>query len=255
MGRRDRRSREEPGFAHRFESTEVLAELLDIAGSPLEPEEVLRRFRAGRAEGAEASEVIPTLFPEPPRFPNPDIARRLFQNLLGLWDASEFPGFRLQPRMIAPERVRKQKVSAPGPCGPTGPDAGYVKAVRAWLASDRRARDRLADSFENRQDTLLGSLDARGLSDEGWGVLRQLAFELHAVLEHADGAAPASVPPEALEGDPEAKLPVELTGLVDQALAQAEQDDPGPVPAAERETIRILGRQVLGALWEARARR
>jgi hypothetical protein len=255
MARRERRGRGEPGFVHLFESPEVLAELLGIAGSPLGPEEVLSRFRTGRAEGAEAGAVIPTLFPEPPRFPSPDVARRLFQNLLGLWDAAQSPEFRLPPRADAPRRTRPEKVAAPGPPGPSGPDVGYVQAVRAWLASDRRARDRLADSFENRQDTLLSSLDERGLSDEGWGVLRQLAFELHAVLEHADGAAPASVPPEALEGDPAAKAPVELIGLVDQALAHVEQDGPGPVPAADRETVRILGRQVLGALWGARARR
>jgi hypothetical protein len=255
MARRERGGRDEPGFVHRFESAEVLAELLGIAGSPLEPEEVLRRFRSGRAEGAEAGEVIPTLFPEPPRFPSPDAARRLFQNLLGLWDAAESPAFRLPSRTDAPRRPRPEKAAAPGPPGPPGPDAAYVQAVRAWLASDRRARQRLTDSFENRQDALLGSLDERGLSDEGWGVLRQLAFELHAVLEHADGAAPASVPLEALEGGPAAKIPVELIGLVDQALAPAEQDGPGPVPDAERETVRILGRQVLGALWEARARR
>ncbi|RPH72136.1 MAG: hypothetical protein EHM78_04475 [Myxococcaceae bacterium] len=255
MSRRERRSRDEPGFVHRFEGPEVLAELLGIAGSPLEPEEVLRRFRAGRAEGAEAGEVIPTLFPEAPRFPSPEVARCLFQNLLGLWDAAQSPEFRLPSRSVAPRRTHPEKVVIPGLPGPTGPDFAYVQAVRAWLASDRRARDRLSDSFENRQDALLGSLDERGLSDEGWGVLRQLAFELHAVLEHADGAAPASVPPEALEGDPAAKAPVELSGLVDQALASAEQDSPGPVPAAERETIRTLGRQVLGALWEARARR
>ena len=254
MGRRDRRSRNEAAFAHRFESPEVLAELLGIAGSALTPEEVLERFHAARAEGASAPETIPALFPEPPRFPHPDVAHRLFQNLLGLWDASASPAFRLPARASIP-RLRPEKVPAPGPAGPAGPDRAYVEAVRAWLAADRRARDRLTDSFENRQDALLGSLDERGLSDKGWGVLRQLAFELHAVLEHADGAAPASVPPEALEGDPAAKAPVELIGLVDQALASAEQDDPGPVPAAERETIRILGRQVLGALWEARARR
>ena len=254
MGRRERRGREPPEFVHRFENAEVLAELLAIAGSPLEPEEVVRRFRSGRAEGAEANEVIPTLFPDPPRFPDPDLARRLFQNLLGLWDASASPAFQLPPSAEVP-RPQRERVAAPGPAGPAGPDRSYVEAVRTWLAKDRRARDRLADSFENRQDALLGSLDERGLSDEGWGVLRQLAFELHAVLEHADGAAPASVPPEALEGDPAAKAPVELIGLVDQALAPAEQDGSGPVPAGERETLRTLGRQVLGALWEARARR
>jgi hypothetical protein len=255
MGRRERRSRDEPAFVHRLESPEVLADLLGIAGSSLAPEEVLRRFRTARAEGAEAGEVIPTLFPEPPRFPNPDIARRLFQNLLGLWDAAKSREFRLPSPRDAPRRTRPETVEPPGPPGPSGPDAAYVQAVRAWLGSDRRARDRLTDSFENRQDALLGSLDERRLSDEGWGVLRQLAFELHAVLEHADGAAPASVPPEALEGDPAAKAPVELIGLVDQALAHVEQDGPGPVPAADRETVRILGRQVLGALWGARARR
>ncbi|HVP62200.1 MAG TPA: hypothetical protein VMT11_16685 [Myxococcaceae bacterium] len=255
MARRERRGRDEPGFVHRFESTEVLSELLGLAGSPLAPDEVLRRFRVARAEGAEASEVVPTLFPEPPRFPHPDLARRLFQNLLGLWDASATPDFRLWSDSTAPVRPRLGKLEPPGPPGPGGPDASYVDAVRAWLRRDRRARERLTDSFENRQDILLGSLDERGLSDEGWGVLRQLAFELHAVLEHADGAAPASVPPEALEGDPAAKVPVELIGLVDQAFARAEQDGTGPVPGAERETVRALGRQVLGALWQARARR
>ncbi len=255
MGRRERRGREEPGFVHRFESPEVLAELLGIAGSSLGPEEVLQRFRAGRAEGAEANEVIPTLFPEPPRFPHPDIARRLFQNLLGLWHAAASPAFRLPRASPDPRRPRPGKAEPPGPPGPGGPDAPYVEAVCAWLATDPRTRERLTDSFENRQDALLGSLDERGLSDEGWGVLRQLAFELHAVLEHADGAAPASVPPEALEGDPASKGPVELIGLVDQAFARAEQDGTGPVPEAERDTVRTLGRQVLGALWEARARR
>jgi hypothetical protein len=255
MARRDRRGGEAPEFAHRFENAEVLSELLAIAGSPLAPEEVLQRFRAGRAEGAESSEVIPTLFPGPPRFPNPDVARRLFQNLLGLWDASGIPDFQLaiDPRQAG--RARPRKVEPPGPPSGGKPGAGYVAAVRTWLASDRRARERLTDSFENRQDPLLASLDERGLSDQGWGVLRQLAFELHAVLEHADGAAPASVPPEALEGDSAAKVPVELIGLVDQVLARAEQDGTGPVPEAERETVRALGRRVLGALWEARARR
>jgi len=252
MGRRERRGRGTPEFVHRFENPEVLRELLDVAGSTLEPEEVLERFRAARAGGAQASEVIPGLLPESPRFPDPDIARRLFQNLLGLWDASASAEFRLA--RTAP-RPRPAKLAPPGAPGPGGVDLAAVEAVRAWLGADRRARERLNDSFENRQDALLGSLDERGLSDEGWGVLRQLAFELHAVLEHADGAAPASVPPEALEGDPAAKVPVELIGLVDQVLARAEQDGTGPVPERERETVRALGRRVLGALWEARARR
>ena len=40
--------------------------------------------------------------------------------------------------------------------------------------------ERLRHAFENRQDALLTSLDERGLSDEGYGALRQVLVELHA---------------------------------------------------------------------------
>src|SRR5262249_55377074 len=171
----------------------------------------------------------------------------------GLWDASADPEFRLAT--VRPRRTAAPRVEQPGRAGPAGPDLRYVHRVRTWLAADERGRRRLQDSFENRQDALLGSLDERGLSDEGWGVLRHLTFEVHAVLELADGAAPASVPPAALAGTPATTLPTELEGLVDQALASAEQDLAGPVPEAERATVSALGRQVLGALLAARARR
>jgi len=250
-----KRRRKQPSsdFEHRLESVEVLGPLLAAAGSPLSPEEVLARFRTGRSEGLASNEVIPTLFPEQPRFANTDIARRLFQNLLGLWDASADPAFRFEASR--PRRTPTPKVERPGRAGPGEPDRLYVQRVRAWLATDARGRARLQHAFENRQDALLGSLDERGLSDEGWAVLRHLAFELHAVLELADGAAPASVPPAALAGTQATTLPTELEGLVDQAIASAEQDLAGPVPESERAVVSALGRQVLGALWAARARR
>ena len=248
-----RRKGQSSDFEHRLESAEVLGPLLAAAGSPLSPEEVLARFRAGRSEGLSSSEVIPTLFPEQPRFANTDIARRLFQNLLGLWDAAADAGF--QFAAVRPRRTGAPRVERPGRTGPGGPDLLYVQHVQAWLAAHEKGRGSLQDSFENRQDALLSSLDERGLSDEGWAVLRHLAFELHAVLELADGAAPASVPPAALAGTQATALPMELEGLVDQALASAEQDLAGPVPESERATVSALGRQVLGALWAARARR
>jgi hypothetical protein len=251
MKRRRKQGTQE--FERRLENTELLESLLATAGSPLDAEAVLARFRTGRSEGLEASEVIPTLFPAPPRFADPDIARRLFQNLLGLWEASAATDFRLP--VSGPKRKATARLERPGQAGPGEPDLAYVLRVRTWLSADPRGRGRLHDSFENRQDTLLGSLDERGLSDEGWAVLRHLAFELHAVLELADGAAPASVPPVALAGTPTTNLPVELQGLVDQAIASTEQDLAGPVPESERAELRVLGRQVLGALWAARARR
>jgi hypothetical protein len=151
--------------------------------------------------------------------------------------------------------ARPRRVEPPGPAGPSGPDTTYCRSVQAWLANDARGREHLNHSFENRQDALLTLLDERGLSDQGWAVLRHLAFELHAVLELADGAAPGAVQPEALTGDSSTDVPAALVGFVEETLALAEQDGAGPVPEAERGTVRALGRQVLAALWRARARR
>lgn len=248
-----KRRRDSADFERRLESAEVLAELLATAASPLDPDEVLARFRTGRSEGLDSSEVIPSLFPAPPRFADPEIARRLFQNLLALWDAAAAPDFRLP--VTGPRRKPAPRLERPGRIGPGEPFPEYLARARAWLSADARGRAPLEDAFENRQDVLLSSLDERGLSDEGWAVLRHLAFELHAVLELADGAAPASVPPVALAGTPTTDLPVEVEGVVDQALASAEQDVSGPVPESDRAEVRALGRQVLGALWAARARR
>jgi hypothetical protein len=136
--------------------------------------------------------------------------------------------------------ARPRRVEPPGPAGPSGPDTTYCRSVQAWLATGRAP---------------LTLLDERGLSDQGWAVLRHLAFELHAVLELADGAAPGAVQPEALTGDSSTDVPAALVGFVEETLALAEQDGAGPVPEAERGTVRALGRQVLAALWRARARR
>src|SRR5271169_5850277 len=81
-------SRSNAPFDRRFEGAGVLAELLELAGSPYGPEEVLAHFREAQKAGLAASDVIPTLFPEEPRFEDAALAKRLFQNLLGLWDAS-----------------------------------------------------------------------------------------------------------------------------------------------------------------------
>ncbi len=261
-----RRRREPDGFEHHFESPALLDQLLELAGSSLRSVDAWQRFRAARAEGRPASEVIPTLLPSEPRFSHPDIARRLFQNLLGLWDAAADPRFQLDPDTGLSGTGRSVKdrvggrphpgwVQPPGQAGPGGPDANYCQSVRAWLANDARGRERLNHSFENRQDALLALLDERGLSDQGWVVLRRVAFELHSVLELADGGAPASVQPEALRGEPSTDVPAALVGFVDEALALAEQDGAGPVPEAERGTVRTLGQQVVVALWRARARR
>src|SRR5437868_366527 len=133
----------------------------------------------------------PFVLPEEPRetitgepvLPDGHHARRLFQNLLGLWDLLargqpvplDAPKARPAPKPI-PER--------PPPFEGDAPDEAWVEAAWKYLdEAPERELTRLEHSFENRQDAVLGFLDEQGLPDEVFGLARQLLFELHALIE------------------------------------------------------------------------
>jgi hypothetical protein len=243
-------ARSNASFDRRFEGATVLAELLELAGSPYGPDEVLQSFREGQHAGLAPSDVIPTLFSAEPRFADPGLARRLFQNLLGLWD--------LAPRrtsLAAPgPRPKRAKPVPPAFLLDATPSPEWVDSARRYLLENPRAKERLLHSFENRQDALVTFLDEGGLSDEGYGVLRRLAFELHAMLELGCGAAPGRVDPAALTKSPGGDGgPSALILYADEALFEAEQNEEAPVPAEERAALRGSTRKLVAALWAARA--
>ncbi|QSQ20570.1 hypothetical protein JY651_35820 [Pyxidicoccus parkwayensis] len=240
-------------FQREFEGAQTLDGLLDLAGSPLDSAAVLARMQAAHAEGTPYKDVIPTFFEEEPRFPSPDIARRLYQNLLGLWDlVEEGKQVRLDdgPR---PPRPKKVKPVQPAPFHPKEPSAEFVEAAWRYLEDDEKARTRLMHTFENRQDALLGALDAAGLTDEGYGVVRHLLFELYSMLELGWPPGLTSVSPSALEADTDAPPPPQpLQAYADEALFEAEQDEEQPLSSEELEAVRRLVRRGLAALWSAR---
>lgn len=243
-------SRSNASFDRRFEGAGLLAELLELAGSPYGPEDVLAHFREAQKAGLAASDVIPTLFPEEPRFQDAALARRLFQNLLGLWDLS--PG-QLTLELPGP-RPKKEKPVRPEPLQEAPPTVEWVESAWRYLDQDAASRTRLLHSFENRQDALVTFLDEQPLSDEGYGVLRHLAFELHAMLELGCGTAPARVDPEALRGSPGSDGgPSALVSYADEALFEAEQDEEAPVLPGERAVLQQWMRKLVAALWAARA--
>ena len=83
--RRGKKERPEPRTGG-YEGPEVLTALLARAGSPHGADEVAEHFRTATAAGEPRGDVIPSLFPEEPRFESPEAARRLYANLFGLWD-------------------------------------------------------------------------------------------------------------------------------------------------------------------------
>jgi hypothetical protein len=243
-------------FVHHFEGTEVLDGLLELAGSPHASAEVLARMQQAHAEGGSAGEFIPTLFEGEPRFGSPELARRLYQNLLGLWDlVEEGRPVRLEagPR---PPRPKKPKPVAPERFAPGEPDAAFVEAAWRYLEDEEKARTRLLHAFENRQDALLGVLDGAGLTDEGYGLARHLLFELHAMLELGWPPGLASIAPEVMESEGTEALPVPaaLAAYADEALfeAEQEQDEEHPLSPQELAKVRTLVKRGLAALWSAR---
>ena len=236
-------------FDRRFEGASLLSELLELAGSPYGPEEVLARFREAQKAGLAASDVIPTLFPEEPRFQDAALAKRLFQNLLGLWDLSPD---KVSLAVPGP-RPKKEKPLRPAPLEGAPPTSEWVESAWRYLDQDGASRTRFLHSFENRQDALVTFLDEQALSDEGYGVLRHLAFELHAMLELGCGTAPARVDPAALMGSPGGDGgPAALIAYADEALFEAEQDEETPVPPGERAALQEWMRKLVAALWAAR---
>ncbi len=249
-----KRSRAE--LVHHFEGKTRLQGLLEIAGSPLDVAAVVERMKEGQARGAPPASVFPTLFEDEPRFPDPQLARALYQNLFGLWDLlAEGERWDEEEKQPRPPRPKKVKPVPPPPFAEGEPTPDFVEAAWRYL-EDLEERDygRLLDSFENRQDALLGFLDERGLSDEGYGLARHLLFELHAMIELGWPKGLRSVSLAELEGEPSGALtiPAALQAYSDETLFEAEQDESSPLSPDESAKVREVVKQGLAALWGAR---
>lgn len=243
--RRDRGSKdrvEREGFLRRFEDAETLQGLLELAGSELDTAEVERRFRVALAQGEVPSQVIPTLFAEEPRFPDPSYAQRLFSNLFGLWDlvAKGKPVARSTEEKS--ERVRQKKQRPEPPPPPDGePDERWVAAGVDYLARvEGKDRMRLEHAFENRQDALLALLDEEGLSDGAYLVARRVLWELFSLVELGRPVGAGSV--DRKDVSPTAPLLPAPEAL--WAHAQTALDG-----ADERARLLPLVQRALGALW------
>jgi hypothetical protein len=172
-----------------YEGPEALTALLARAGATLGIEEVAARFTTALQAGEPRAAVIPTLFEQEPHFSSPAEARRLYGNLLGLWE-------RLAagrgPHDDAPEVVPEPP--PPPPLPPRGTLGGdelppdLVETTWRWLAAaPPREVARLRDRFTNVQPDLAAWLDAVTLPESGLLAACDLCFEGWAMLDLAFG--------------------------------------------------------------------
>jgi len=248
------RPRTAPVFVHQFEGAEVLEALLQASGSRLSAAEALELLREGYSQRRSVGEVISKLFKGEPRFPDPSVAKQLFQNLLGLWDLlqSDRPIALHAPYTPDP---KPPPHPAPGSFAPNGPDRKFVENAWRYLEDlDKRGRNRLQHSFENRQDSLLGFLEEQGLSDAGFDCAEQLVFELFSMIEL--GWPPGTRPVLRSELDQGGQIaeqaPAALLEYADEQLFEAEQDEESPLAPDEAAEVRRIVTGCLRALWAAR---
>ena len=245
MGSRNR----EP-FSPKFEGSAVMDGLLELAGSSFDTEAALARFREAVAKKQRRSDAIPELFEGEPRFPDPALARKLYQNLFGLWELAEEGGDLKVPR---PPRVKKAAPTPPEPFAEKGPDGEWVEGCWRYLQeAPAKEKHRLEDGFENRQDALLTFLDEAGLSDDAFGQARYLLFELSAMLELGWPPGFRNITRNELEEAAVSPVPESLSAYAEEALFEAEQDEESPLSADEAKQVRTLVGIGLGALWSVR---
>ncbi len=203
---------EAKGIVPAYEGPEVLESLLAAAGSPLRTEEVAERFSGAQRSGEARGEVIPSLFPEEPRFPSPEAARRLYANLFGLWERIAAG---LGPIDDAPELVPGPPSLRPQPRGTLEGSLltpELVESMWKYLAAlPEREAQRLRDRFETAQPDLAAWLDQVALPEAGALSASDLIFETWAMYDQAFGDrldAAASDEIAALEAEPP---PIEST--------------------------------------------
>ena len=219
-------------FVHHFEGAQTLDGLLELAGSPCDTAEVLSRMRDGPRRGAAARHRHPHPLRGRAALCLPEVAQRLFQNLLGLWDlVEEGNPVRLEeePRPPRPKKVKPR--APPALCPRRAGDR--IRGGRLALPGGRREGAHPAAALlREPAGCAAGRLDDVGLTDEGYAVARHLLFELHAMLELGwPPGLPVWIRRCWRDQDTEAPpVPEALAAYAEEALFEAEQDEEARCP-------------------------
>jgi len=234
----------------RFNSRAELDTLLAKSGALGDTEDVVGAFKQAVAKGVPPQPVIMALWQDEPEFASPEDAEQLFSNLLGLYElVASGTNFDLSAQSTVASSKRQR---APTPEPLTGaPDDAWLESAWRHLDDAPKERERLGHAFDNRQDALVSLIDASELSDAGFAFVRELCFEIFAMLElggrHLRTVHEEDVP-QTLKDD---ALPDAVRRWVDDALVEAEDADEHPLPEDEHPDVRDLALRLAEALWQS----
>ena len=229
----------------RFEGRAALDPLLQASGSLADTDDVVAAFRQAVKDGVPAAVVIPALWEDEPRFATPAEARRLFANLLGLYELVSAGGEVDAGTVHRP--AKRARAPRPAPFGPEGPTDGFVEEAWRHLEDHPRERERLEHAFQHRQDALLSWLELQGLPDEALALAQGLLSEQFALAELGGHPCPA-LEPGALPADG-AGLPPALERRLDEGVFEAEEHEGAPLDEAAGRQVRALVARAAAGWW------
>lgn len=212
-------------FQRQFEGRALLERLLQGAGCVFSVREVEAHFRRAQADGESASQVIPRLFNQEPRFSDPATAQRMFQNLLGFWDS-------LQPN---------HDYFA----------SGCFDAVDArYSALSLKEGQRALHSFENTQDALLNDLGEQEWSDLALSVAHAVALILFIGIQEGTPAGLRSVSWKLSPEMP--NLPQSMLDYIEQRIDLNSSSSSLVLSSQEAIKVKQWLCKCARALWNAR---
>jgi hypothetical protein len=225
-----------------YEGAELLAALLEAAGSAVPVDALKSAFLDAQAHGARPDQVFPALFETEPHFPTPEHARRLYGNLFGLWDRLA-RGVRDEPRAAEPPPPAEPVPPPPPIEGRELPDAFVEAALGALTTLPGKERTRQRDRFEQKESELCEALRLLRLSPGAEQAGLDLAFELWLLCGWALGARAGHAAFGRLRAPAPAGTQPALERFVAEWLGEAELDDDEPLTAEERGKLEPFLRQ------------
>jgi hypothetical protein len=205
-----------------FEGNAVLNELLAQAGSLADAQDVYGAFVEAVQINAPPAAVIEALWEDEPRFASPQIAKRTFSNLLGLYDAVLAGSPKEALGLASSPKKHTRRIELPEPLVNGDITPAQLDAYLQYLDDRQQERTRLLHQFDNTWNEPLALLEAEVESDEVWGVLIAIGGTLYAVSQLA------KLPPRHTRTfllEDTGQLPDAIVDYVEDTLAGSGLDD------------------------------
>ncbi|HEY3448147.1 MAG TPA: hypothetical protein VGK67_17450 [Myxococcales bacterium] len=236
-----------------YEGEAVLQKLLSASGASVKVAEVVELFKSAQVGKVGPDEAFPDLFDDEPKFASTRDARRLYDNLFGLWDRVAAGG-PIEPKGRPEARARE---GAPAPEPMASPlSTEFVEAAWKHLVDlPPKDTERWLHKWVNTQPELTEALQLEVGDDLAVGdAADTVTFEVWAMMELAQKTRIRPVLMKEFRAQLDSRDAPEpaLDQYIDDALEEAGLDEEQPLTDEQAAKVARVARAAARALAKAR---